>query len=174
MSNREYVRITKDEFEEFLTDLVGEQNWEEAGDARLTDEGNFSMEVVYSLPIEPSHQRHDTSPFGKMETIELRVFSTVDKRTGVSRDKGSDSIKTVIWDKRENKPIAGRERTHRIKTWRDNLGPKIQDLRNGVGKHTVICEKCGEWMVEREGKYGKFLGCLGYPDCENVENIDED
>ena len=35
----------------------------------------------------------------------------------------------------------------------------------------VICEKCGAHMVEREGKYGKFLACPNYPKCKNIKNI---
>jgi len=41
----------------------------------------------------------------------------------------------------------------------------------------VPCEKCGRMMVIKFGKYGKFLACPGYPECQNakplVETIDE-
>lgn len=41
----------------------------------------------------------------------------------------------------------------------------------------VPCEKCGRMMVIKYGKYGKFLACPGYPECQNakplVETIDE-
>mgnify|MGYP001112802587 FL=1 len=30
----------------------------------------------------------------------------------------------------------------------------------------VICEKCGVNMVIKTGRYGKFLACSGYPECE--------
>lgn len=30
------------------------------------------------------------------------------------------------------------------------------------------CEKCGKPMQVRFGRYGKFLGCSGYPECANV------
>lgn len=35
----------------------------------------------------------------------------------------------------------------------------------------VICEKCGANMVEREGKYGKFLACPNFPKCKNIKDI---
>jgi len=35
----------------------------------------------------------------------------------------------------------------------------------------VICEKCGKKMVVRLSKHGKFLGCSGYPDCENKKPL---
>ncbi len=31
------------------------------------------------------------------------------------------------------------------------------------------CEKCGKPMLLRFGKFGKFLGCSGYPDCKNIQ-----
>ena len=31
-----------------------------------------------------------------------------------------------------------------------------------------VCEKCGKPMVVRFGRYGKFLGCSGYPDCRTI------
>ena len=35
----------------------------------------------------------------------------------------------------------------------------------------VKCDKCGAFMVEREGKYGKFLACPNFPTCKNVQSI---
>lgn len=37
----------------------------------------------------------------------------------------------------------------------------------------VICEKCGRKMVERTGKFGKFLACPGYPECKNTKTMPE-
>ncbi len=34
-----------------------------------------------------------------------------------------------------------------------------------------ICEKCGRPMVVKKGKYGNFLGCSGYPECNNLKKI---
>ena len=34
-----------------------------------------------------------------------------------------------------------------------------------------ICEKCGKPMVVKQGKYGKFLACSGYPECKNTQSI---
>ena len=32
-----------------------------------------------------------------------------------------------------------------------------------------FCEICGRQMVIKNGKYGKFLACPGYPDCKNTK-----
>ncbi len=36
------------------------------------------------------------------------------------------------------------------------------------------CPECGEDLVVREGKYGKFYGCEGYPDCDYTEDYEEE
>ena len=37
----------------------------------------------------------------------------------------------------------------------------------------VPCEKCGRMMVIKYGKYGKFLACPGYPECQNAKPLVE-
>jgi len=35
----------------------------------------------------------------------------------------------------------------------------------------VPCEKCGRLMVIKEGRFGKFLACPGFPECRNAKPI---
>ena len=34
-----------------------------------------------------------------------------------------------------------------------------------------ICELCGKPMVIKQGRFGKFIACSGYPDCKNTKPI---
>lgn len=34
-----------------------------------------------------------------------------------------------------------------------------------------LCPKCGKPLVERMGRFGKFLGCSGYPKCRTIVKI---
>ncbi len=34
-----------------------------------------------------------------------------------------------------------------------------------------VCEKCGEPMVRKKGRYGEFMACSGYPECKNTREI---
>ena len=34
------------------------------------------------------------------------------------------------------------------------------------------CEKCGEPMVVKWGRHGKFVACSGYPDCKNTRELE--
>lgn len=35
----------------------------------------------------------------------------------------------------------------------------------------VACDKCGRMMVIKEGRFGKFLACPGFPECRNTKPI---
>ena len=37
----------------------------------------------------------------------------------------------------------------------------------------IKCDKCGAFMVIKQGKYGKFLACPNYPTCKNTKQINE-
>ncbi|MFH1232604.1 MAG: type I DNA topoisomerase [Patescibacteria group bacterium] len=34
-----------------------------------------------------------------------------------------------------------------------------------------VCEKCGVPMTVKNGRFGAFLGCSGYPKCKNIKNL---
>ena len=38
-------------------------------------------------------------------------------------------------------------------------------------KTDLLCDKCGKPMVFKEGRFGRFLGCSGYPECKNTAAI---
>ena len=39
------------------------------------------------------------------------------------------------------------------------------------GRTVEPCPACDEWLQTRKGKYGSFLGCWNYPDCDYTRNI---
>jgi DNA topoisomerase-1 len=42
----------------------------------------------------------------------------------------------------------------------------IEQVKDEVSDE--VCKKCGKPMVIKNGKYGPFLACSGYPDCKNT------
>ena len=32
-----------------------------------------------------------------------------------------------------------------------------------------LCEKCGKPMVYKQGRYGRFMACSGYPECRHIK-----
>jgi len=74
------------------------------------------------------------------------------------------------------------------KEWKDIIGefyyPFAKTLENAedlIGKievkdevSEIPCEKCGRLMVYKQGRFGKFLACPGYPQCKNTKSIVEE
>lgn len=47
-----------------------------------------------------------------------------------------------------------------------------EELRSpSVRRNMKICPRCGQFMKKRQGKFGEFWGCSGYPGCRHTENI---
>ncbi len=51
--------------------------------------------------------------------------------------------------------------------------PTEKEVKRGQLKETSspVCSKCGKRMVQRDGKYGTFWGCKGYPRCKGTRNL---
>lgn len=47
---------------------------------------------------------------------------------------------------------------------------KLNEEIAGNGTKLKICPICGEFLKKRNGRYGEFFGCMGYPDCKYTEN----
>ncbi|MFX1392198.1 MAG: UvrD-helicase domain-containing protein [Promethearchaeota archaeon] len=62
--------------------------------------------------------------------------------------------------------------------WNKILSEFIPTFIKGLDskrEYPLFCQICGKPLVEREGKYGKFLGCTGFPQCRYTFNfVDED
>ena len=46
---------------------------------------------------------------------------------------------------------------------------KLKDQEEKVKKY--ICPKCGSNLIEKNGRYGKFIGCSNFPKCKYTKNI---
>ena len=51
----------------------------------------------------------------------------------------------------------------------ENAAEKLEKIEIKDEESDVICEKCGRNMVIKYGRYGKFLACPGFPDCQNAK-----
>lgn len=73
-------------------------------------------------------------------------------------------------------------KTTRVQTLHEFYTPFSEDMKNAEEdfpdvpyepeKTDILCDKCHEhYMVIREGKYGKFYACSGFPNCRNTKPI---
>jgi len=48
---------------------------------------------------------------------------------------------------------------------------EVEEIEIKDEETDIVCEKCGRNMVIKNGRYGKFLACPGYPECKNTKAI---
>ena len=53
----------------------------------------------------------------------------------------------------------------------DEAEKKIGNIEIKDEVSDVVCDKCGRMMVYKQGKFGKFLACPGFPECRNTKAI---
>ncbi|UCE11902.1 MAG: topoisomerase DNA-binding C4 zinc finger domain-containing protein [Candidatus Thorarchaeota archaeon] len=106
-------------------------------------------EIIHRIPLQ--------------NDFSIWVYSTVSPKTGYSRERGADAIRTVLMYK-NRKAVMRESKTLRTTTWEKNLRQKIEDLTNRTTEY-----KCpwGHGLVRRPGKKGKgsFYGCSMFPEC---------
>ena len=56
---------------------------------------------------------------------------------------------------------------------RDDEG-KVRSAEPQTVKTDIACDKCGRPMAVKQGRFGAFLGCTGYPECKNIVNVRKD
>ena len=103
-----FVTLTKDQFEDILPN-----NYEEV-------DVKGCKEFVYQI---------DT----KNENVNVRIYSTVDKRSGQTRDKGADAIRIVYWSIRTDRPIGKGKKILRVEgatTIQERISSRIEEFLN--------------------------------------------
>lgn len=48
---------------------------------------------------------------------------------------------------------------------------EVERIEKEVVLSDEVCEICGKPMAVKEGRFGRFLACTGYPDCKNTKPI---
>lgn len=71
------------------------------------------------------------------------------------------------------------EYTERVHYCPECNSEMYKDIDNKISKckndecdfESELCSDCNDYMIEREGQYGRFLGCLSYPKCSHTKKI---
>ncbi|MCX7983033.1 MAG: type I DNA topoisomerase [Syntrophales bacterium] len=57
------------------------------------------------------------------------------------------------------------------KTTKKMVNEGIEQKKEEIRETEEVCELCGRKMLLREGRFGRFLGCSGYPACKNLRPV---
>ena len=89
---------------------------------------------------------------------------------------------TAQWEKKLDDVEEGQKRwTDLLKDFYGPFAETLKEAESKIGQieipdevTDIICEKCGRHMVIKNGRFGKFLACPGFPECRNARPIFED
>jgi DNA topoisomerase-1 len=119
-----------------------------------------------------STMRRFWEPFAKdleKAEVEMRDVKREERPTGLTCEKCGQPM-VIKWGRRgEFLACSGYPECKNTKNFtRDDDGT----IRPAEPETTdEVCEKCGRPMQVRFGRYGKFLGCSGYPECRNMQPL---
>ncbi len=54
---------------------------------------------------------------------------------------------------------------------RDDQGTIIPQESAAPAPSDEVCDKCGRPMVRKRSRFGEFLGCSGYPECDGIKKL---
>jgi len=103
----------------------------------------------------------------------LRVFSSVDVRSKISREYGADAIRLVLINAKFDVPIFKGKKTLRMENWRNHLIEKINHILDNPKFFDRMCPACNNPLVIRIGRSGEFWGCSKYPGCRYTDTYVE-
>lgn len=115
---------------------------------------NIDESKIYNIVCIPSNAKLKIEHDG-----ELVIYDTiVDKIMSYNEEK-MDNVNELY-----NKLIVNNIKSRKIKK------EHIENIKTNVQKKDLTkCPKCGGMLVERESKYGKFIGCSNYPSCKYTQ-----
>lgn len=107
-----------------------------------------------------------------------------EKITGIMMEFFSDIVNVEFTANMENKldeiEEGDKEWVQVIREFYEPFAVTLASAEEKVGKieiqdevSEVICELCGRNMVYKQGRFGKFLACPGFPQCRNTKAIVE-
>lgn len=164
-----------------LTDVIPKQHftqpparYSEATLVKTLDEKGIGRPSTYATIIETLYERRYVekekgklrpTPIGEAVLQFLKKYfpDIVDIKFTAEMELSLDNIEAgkVNWEEL-------------VKDFYHSLDSRIKETRKQADKVAVgdeTCDKCGKPMVIRNGKFGTFLACSGYPDCKNTKPI---
>ena len=129
--------------------------------ATITDREYVIREGKSFKPTELGEVTTDLIADKFPKIVNIKFTSALENELGKVQDGEADWVETLrtFWTDFE-KTVQ--------KAKKDMDGVKIKLKEDETDE---ICELCGKPMEVKYGRYGKFLGCTGYPECPNIKKL---
>lgn len=123
-----FVTLTKEEFEAILP-----EGWREVG-------GERAWERIYEIPTQKPG-------------LTVRIYSTVDKRTDITRACGADAIRVVFWDDYNDRPLGKGKKILRVEgrtTIQSRISGRIREFLDSALDQNLVNFKYVRAILEHE------------------------
>lgn len=144
---------------------------EENGIGRPSTYATTITTILARLYVERDGKQLVPTPLGEVTTKLMREHfaDIVDVEFTAKMENNLDKVETgeENWVQMLADFYGGFD--HTLKEAEEELGDvhmKVPDEETDI-----VCELCGRKMVIKNGRYGKFLACPGYPECKNTKPI---
>ena len=168
MAGSKYVEIGLDEFRNVIETEMGFKCVNGGND------GGMAKEYIYERIVQHNNEDDFMSALrGDKFRYSIRIFSSIDKRTNVTRDTGQDAIRVTLYDMEKGRPVRVEKRVHRTKNALINMRQRAREMWQYVADKKNTCPKCKSLLVKRTAKRTKknFMGCSKFPECKHTQNI---
>jgi replicative superfamily II helicase len=148
-----FITIKKKEFDDFIENGIVDSGYQ-------VKENYEGREIVYLVEVPDS------------DNLILKIYSSVDRDHHITRGKGKDAIRIVLYDivaKKSPLPSSKILRTEGRTTIWSRIVKSLEKMLEAASELTN-CESCGATMVKRypggNKKASHFWGCLSFPNCD--------
>ncbi|MCX5851220.1 MAG: type I DNA topoisomerase [Deltaproteobacteria bacterium] len=179
IQEREYVKLEKGRFHP--TELGGIVN-----ELLITSFPRI-MDVAFTATMEDKLDRIETGTLARDATLKEFYESFSSELEAAKKDmrnlKREETPTDIVCDKCGAPMIIKWGRNGRFLACSGYPACKntsnVSNNADGSNTHAVqlpatdiVCDVCGKQMVIKEGRFGKFLGCSGYPSCTSTKPFD--
>jgi len=144
---------------------------EELGIGRPSTYAQIISVIVDRGYVELEQRRFQPTDLGEVVAkLLVRIFPNIFDVEFTSRMEGElDKVEEgkVEWRKLLAEFYPGFH--ERVEAGEANSDEIIKEILAAEGE---VCEKCGRPMLVRWNRFGRFLGCSGYPECRNTRSLD--
>ena len=124
--------------------------------------GYVEKEKKFLLPTELGRIVNDLMKNNFQDIVDVQFTAQMEKKLD-DVEEGTKSWKDLMKD--FYGPFAKTLSEAESKIGQIDIPDEVTDIK---------CEKCGRFMVIKNGRYGKFLACPGFPECRNARPILEE
>ncbi len=142
---------------------------------RVMEEKGIGRPSTYATIISVLSKRKYTTKEGKNIVPTDIAFSITDMLTKYFPDVMDISFTANMEDKLDGIENGGQDWRDIIRDFYPSFAERLSKASTDGDEITdILCEKCGAPMIRKNGRYGKFLACSNYPECENIKSENEE